>query len=68
MQERSSVATSQDDTMVMIEDCEERESRLSDWDRTFIDSIKKTLTSGGSLTRRQLEALESVWNEATAKG
>ena len=25
----------------MIEDCEHREERLSDWDRSFIDSISK---------------------------
>jgi hypothetical protein len=68
MQERSTVAASQDDTMMMIEDCEARESRLSDWERSFIDSLKATLTRGGSLSRRQAEALESLWEQATAKG
>lgn len=48
----------------MIEDCEKRESRLSDWERGFIDSISKRT----SLTDKQVSRLEEIWNKATAQG
>lgn len=54
--------------MTMVEDCEKRESRLSDWDRGFIDSISKQLGDGRSLTKKQADALDDVWERATAKG
>lgn len=52
----------------MVEDCEARESRLSDWERCFIDSISKQLAEGRALTKKQAETLDSVWEKATAKG
>ena len=52
----------------MVLDCEQRESRLSDWDRNFIDSIGKRLADGFSLTPKQAETLEAVWERATARG
>lgn len=52
----------------MVEDCEQRESRLTDWDRNFVDSIGKQLREGKSLTKKQAETLDEVWNRATAKG
>lgn len=52
----------------MIEDCEQRESRLSDWERSFIDSIGKQLRDGRPLTTKQAEALDSIWEAATARG
>lgn len=52
----------------LIEDCEKRESRLSDWDREFIDSIKKRLADGTPLTPKQVEKLDEIWERATARG
>ena len=52
----------------LIEDCETREERLTDWERGFIDSIKHRLDDGLRLTPRQLETLTDVWERATAKG
>jgi len=52
----------------MVEDCEQRESRLTDWQRGFIDSIGKQLRDGRSLTSKQVEALDDIWERATARG
>lgn len=52
----------------LIEDCEARESRLSDWERSFIDSLGKQLADGRSLTDKQAARLDEVWEKATAKG
>jgi hypothetical protein len=52
----------------MVEDCENREERLSDWDRGFIDSIAKRLRDGFSLTTKQVEKLDEIWTIATEKG
>lgn len=57
-----------DDTMQLIEDCEARESRLSDWDRSFIDSIKHQLAAGRALTEKQAAKLDDIWERATARG
>ena len=55
-----------DEALDMIEDCEKRESMLSDWERGFIDSIGERMGDGKSLTARQIETLESIWNRVTA--
>lgn len=52
----------------MIDDCEARESRLTEWQRDFIDSISMRVARGESLTPKQAETLESIWERATAKG
>ena len=57
-----------DEYATMIGDCEAREDRLSEWERGFIDSIGYQLKERGSLTQKQVETLESVWEKATKKG
>jgi hypothetical protein len=52
----------------LIEDCEARDSRLGDWDRNFLDSVKRQLESGRPLTQKQSDTLEAIWERATAKG
>ena len=50
----------------MIEDCQQRESRLSDWERKFIDNIDQRLGVGGeSLSEKQADKLESIWDRVT---
>ena len=56
------------DAMQLVEDCESRESRLSDWEREFIDSLKAQLSTGHSLTGRQSDTLNDIWDRATARG
>ncbi len=52
----------------MVADCEARESRLSDWDRTFVDSIGRQMAAGRTLTPKQVETLDAIWERATANG
>ena len=57
-----------DDIEQLIEDCETRESRLTDWERNFIDSIKNQFIERGSLSEKQTERLNEIWERVTAKG
>jgi hypothetical protein len=57
-----------DECLTMVEDCEQRESRLTEWEAMFIDSIKSQLQAGRSLTERQGDMLDSVWERVTQKG
>jgi len=52
----------------MVEDCEKRDSRLTDWERGFLDSISKRLENEQGLSERQIETLENIWERVTAKG
>lgn len=54
-----------DEIVQMVQDCMERESRLSDWERGFLDSIEKQLAEGRSLTPKQDERLSSIWEKVT---
>lgn len=54
-----------DDNVQMVKDCEQRESKLTDWERQFVDSIGRQLADGRRLTDRQAETLESTWNRVT---
>lgn len=60
--------TDRAEQLQMIEDCEARESRLSDWESNFIDSISRQMAEGRSLTLNQSNALDDIWERATAKG
>jgi len=59
-----------DEYLQQIEDCEARESRLSDWDRGFLDSIKAQLTqrSPRPLSVKQIDKLDEIFERATKKG
>lgn len=54
-----------DEHATMIEDCEKRESKLSDWERSFVDSISMQLSQGRSLTAKQAETLDTIWERVT---
>lgn len=54
--------------LTLIEDCEARESRLSDWERGFIDSIKKQIEEGRHPSIKQIDTLDNIWEKVTAKG
>jgi hypothetical protein len=57
-----------DEDEQLVADCEARESRLTDWQRSFIDSIRKRIDDGKGLTERQREVLNDIWDRATTKG
>lgn len=52
----------------MIADCEARESKLSEWERNFIDSLNQWLGADRSLTTKQMETLDNIWERVTAHG
>ena len=54
-----------DDIAQMIEDCEARDSKLSEWEQQFIDSIGRQLAKTGSLSPKQRERLEQIWERVT---
>ena len=60
--------TSTDEALQMISDCEARESRLSEWEAGFIDSISKQVEKGRSLTDKQDETLNRIWEKVTENG
>lgn len=57
-----------DEYITLIEDCEKRESRLNDWERSFIDSLRNQLEQGRRPTAKQIETLDTIWERATARG
>lgn len=50
----------------MLDDCEQRESKLSDWERKFIEDMQAKRGRGGSLTKNEDLKLEEIWNQVTA--
>lgn len=54
-----------DEQLTMIKDCIARESKLTDWERQFIDSIDHRTSNGKSLTDSQTERLEEIWEKIT---
>jgi len=54
-----------DDFHQMVEDCEHRESRLTDWERGFIDSVAQ---QDRPPTQKQYDTLSDIWDRVTAKG
>lgn len=58
MSDRSEHAT-------MVADCIQRESKLSDWERSFIDSLDNRLAAGAALTDKQVDRLDEIWEKVT---
>ena len=57
-----------DEYTQMVDDCEARESKLSDWEVMFLESIENRLAIGNSLTPKQIETLENIWEKVTKNG
>ncbi|NNM65942.1 MAG: hypothetical protein HKL99_15285 [Burkholderiales bacterium] len=57
-----------DEYMVLVRDCELRESRLTEWERGFVESIRTRLDAGAGLTMKQTETLDGIWERITARG
>lgn len=62
------MTTWQDEYVTLLEDCERREERLSDWERGFVDSLRRQIEQGRRPTPKQIEALDRAWERATARG
>lgn len=57
-----------DEYLQMLDDCERRESRLTDWERGFVDSLRHQIEAGRAPSPKQIETLDRVWERATARG
>jgi hypothetical protein len=57
-----------DECRTMIGDCMARESKLTDWERQFIDSIESWIDKGQMISLKQNFLLEEIWERVTAPG
>jgi len=57
-----------DDVGQMIADCEKRESRMTEWEATFVDSISKQVADGRALSAKQTDRLIAIWDRVTGNG
>ena len=48
----------------MLDDCEARESKLTEWEAKFIASLQEQIAER-SLSQRQVEILERIWERVT---
>jgi hypothetical protein len=67
---RSRAMTSKDwrdEYQTMVDDCMKRESQLTDWERSFIDSISYRLDNDQGLTAKQMNTLDEIWEKVTRR-
>lgn len=57
-----------DEYLQQIADCRKRDHRLSAWDADFLDSIENRLNENRTLTTKQIEKLDEIWEKATKNG
>lgn len=57
-----------DEYRQQIADCRKRERMLSAWDADFLDSISERLDDNRTLSPKQIEKLDEIWEKATSKG
>jgi hypothetical protein len=46
-----------------LDECEEQESKLTEWERGFIESLRVQLGNERPLTEKQLSTLEGIWKK-----
>jgi len=49
----------------MIADCHERQSKLTDWEIGFIDSLEVRIGKGFGCSDKQYERLSEAWERVT---
>ena len=52
----------------MVTDCEDRESLLSEWETTFIESVGEQIAEKEFITIKQVAILERIWEKVTEAG
>ena len=57
-----------DEYRTQIADCRKRDSLLSAWDADFLDSIEHRLMDNRTLSPKQIEKLDEIWEKATSRG
>lgn len=54
--------------VTLLDDCEKREERLTDWERGFVDSLRDQIARGRHPTQKQVDTLDNIWEKATKRG
>lgn len=54
--------------ITLLDDCEKREERLTDWERGFVDSLRRQIEQGRRPSAKQIETLDTIWERATKRG
>lgn len=62
------MSTWADEYITLLDDCEKREDRLTDWERGFIDSLRKQIESDRRPSPKQIDTLDNIWERATKRG
>lgn len=57
-----------DEARTLVDDCENRQSRLTDWETTFISDMGDILDDDRPLSDGQLRKLEQIWERVTENG
>jgi hypothetical protein len=52
----------------LIEDCLNRDSKLSAWEADFLESIQAQLSDKKKLSEKQIVRLEEIWERVTENG
>jgi hypothetical protein len=60
------MATWIDEHLTQVDDCEKRESRLTEWESGFVDSIRHQLENEKPLSAKQIETLDKIWERVTS--
>lgn len=59
-------ATWRDEYITMIDDCKKRSEILTDWERSFVDSLRQAMVGGRHPSAKQIERLDNIWGRVTA--
>ena len=51
--------------LTMIEDCEKRSEKMTEWEQTFVDSLSHQLGTRNFITDKQIEVLDRIWEKVT---
>ncbi|MCK4793826.1 MAG: hypothetical protein KAV87_59405 [Desulfobacteraceae bacterium] len=57
-----------DEAKQMVQDCEEREGRMSDWERGFISDMQGRIAANYWFTDKQKETIFKIWEKVTENG
>ena len=59
------MAVDREEFQQMLEDCEERESKLTEWEQGFIQSMRDKFDRGYPITEPMDETLTKIWEKVT---
>lgn len=54
-----------DDYAQLVEDCNNRDTKMTDWEQRFISDMDRRLQQGDVLTERQREKIVEIWERIT---